>query len=238
MHNGLSSEAMTTTTTPDVYAGRDPREIPAYPPFEAAKYVGVPLSTLRSWLHGTKAFTPVISIASSTDPQLSFFNLVEAFVIAGLRRHHGMSLQRIRTSVKQLQAFAPNLVHPLADADLITFAREIFVDDAAGDFVNMTNHPGQLGLRGIIEQVSQRVEKDVTGARRLYPFTRERIAGAPRLVMIDPRVQFGRPVITGTGIPTAVIHERWKAGDSVRELAEDYDRTADEIEEALRYEAA
>jgi uncharacterized protein (DUF433 family) len=42
----------------------------------------------------------------------------------------------------------------------------------------------------------------------------------------------------GTSIPTAVLHERWKAGDSITDLAEDYDRPAAEIEEALRYEAA
>jgi uncharacterized protein (DUF433 family) len=35
-----------------------------------------------------------------------------------------------------------------------------------------------------------------------------------------------------------VLHERWKAGDSIVELAEDYDRPVAEIEEALRYEAA
>jgi uncharacterized protein (DUF433 family) len=34
------------------------------------------------------------------------------------------------------------------------------------------------------------------------------------------------------------MHERWEAGDSVAVLAEDYDRTPEEIEEALRYEAA
>jgi uncharacterized protein (DUF433 family) len=229
---------MTKSSVRDVYAGQDPREIPAYPLFEAARYVGVPVSTLRSWLHGTRHFEPIITPANAADGQLSFLNLVEAFVVAGLRRHHKMSLQRIRTSVKRLHEFAPNLTRPLADADLVTFAREIFIEDAGAELVNMTRHPGQLGIRGILEQVSQRVEKDVSGARRLYPFTRDRIVDAPRLVMIDPRVQFGRPVIAGTGIPTAVIHERWKAGDSVRELAEDYDRTADEIEEALRYEAA
>jgi uncharacterized protein (DUF433 family) len=35
-----------------------------------------------------------------------------------------------------------------------------------------------------------------------------------------------------------VIRDRWKAGDSVTSLAEDYDRPVEEIEEALRYEAA
>jgi uncharacterized protein (DUF433 family) len=64
------------------------------------------------------------------------------------------------------------------------------------------------------------------------------LENAPKLVAIDPRVSFGRPVIAGTSIPTAAPHERWKAGDTISALAEDYDRPIAEIEEALRYEAS
>ncbi len=54
--------------------------------------------------------------------------------------------------------------------------------------------------------------------------------------MIDPEVQFGRPVLAGTGIPTLVIANRYKAGESITDLARDYDRPEAEIEEAIRYE--
>ena len=47
----------------------------------------------------------------------------------------------------------------------------------------------------------------------------------------------GRPVIAGTGLATQVIFERYKAGESVRELAYDYERSDAEIEEAIRCEA-
>ena len=53
---------------------------------------------------------------------------------------------------------------------------------------------------------------------------------------MDPRVQFGRPCIAGTGIPTSIIAERYRAGDSISELAHDYGQEALTIEEALRYE--
>jgi len=52
--------------------------------------------------------------------------------------------------------------------------------------------------------------------------------------IIDPYVYFGRPVLVGTGIPTAVIADRYKAGDSVDDLANDYGRQWLEIEEATR----
>jgi len=60
----------------------------------------------------------------------------------------------------------------------------------------------------------------------------------PRYVLIDPYVAFGRPVLTGTGIPTAVIADRYKAGESIDELAEDYGQDRFHIEEAIRCELA
>jgi uncharacterized protein (DUF433 family) len=53
---------------------------------------------------------------------------------------------------------------------------------------------------------------------------------------IDPRISFGRPVLAGTGIQTTIVVERYKAGESVEELAKDYGRGRLDIEEAIRWE--
>ena len=72
---------------------------------------------------------------------------------------------------------------------------------------------------------------------RLYPFTRKRdFQEEPKAVVIDLQVCFGRPVLAGTGISTAVIAERYKAGESVDDLADEYGRQRFEIEEAIRCE--
>ena len=59
---------------------------------------------------------------------------------------------------------------------------------------------------------------------------------SPRLVVIDPRVAFGRPTLSGTGVTTLSIAERFDAGESIEALAVDYGRTRDEVEEAIRCE--
>lgn len=83
----------------------------------------------------------------------------------------------------------------------------------------------------------RRVEHDAAGlVARLYPFTRKRSLDEPKTAMIDPRIAFGRPVLVGTGIPTSVVAERYKAGESIDDLARDYGRERLEIEEALRCE--
>lgn len=219
-----------------IYGNRDPREIPAYPVFEASRYLGIPETKLRSWIGRKAGFEPVIELPPDSDGSLSFFNLVEAFVIAGLRTKHGLSLQQVRRDVEFLRSLAPASRHPLAELDLATFARQVYVDRPA-DVLNISR-PGQLGIPDVLRPVLERVEKDLRGVARIYPFTRPNPERSPRLIVIDPEVSFGRPSIVGTGIPTSVIRDRWKAGDSIPSLAEDYDRPVEEIEEALRYEAA
>ena len=147
-----------------------------------------------------------------------------------------MSLQRIRTAVAKLRRQNPRVPHPLVQLDLAVLNRALYAD-REGLLVDASRE-GHLGMRGVLELYLSRIEKDARGAARLFPFTRPELDDAPRTVAIDPRVSFGRPVIAGTSIPTAVLHERWKAGDSITSLAEDYDRPIAEIEEALRYEAA
>ena len=103
--------------------------------------------------------------------------------------------------------------------------------------------PGQLAMREILHALLRRVERDEHGlAIRLFPFSRRAsvtappLAESPKLVVIDPRVAFGRPVLVGTGVTTSAIAERFDAGESIEELAADYGRSRQEIEEALRCE--
>ena len=46
----------------------------------------------------------------------------------------------------------------------------------------------------------------------------------------------GGSVIDGTGIATAVIAARFKARESISALADEYGRSVQEIEEAIRWE--
>lgn len=92
-------------------------------------------------------------------------------------------------------------------------------------------------MRELLEVHLRQIEWDQEGvAARLFLFTGLRSREAPKVVVKDPRISFGRPVIAGTGIATAVIADRYKAGEAMEELARDYGRDRLEIEEALRCE--
>lgn len=94
---------------------------------------------------------------------------------------------------------------------------------------------GQLAMRSLLESYLTRVEHDPADrAARLYPFIRLSGSEQPRNVVIDPYVSFGKPVIAGTGLPTRVVAERFKAGDSIPLIASDYGRKEEEIDDAIR----
>jgi DNA-binding transcriptional MerR regulator len=71
---------------------RDPREIPAYTVGEAAQLVRVPVSTLKTWV----ATDGLVNLPAGRPRLLAFSHLVETFVLAAIRRGHGVSLQRVR----------------------------------------------------------------------------------------------------------------------------------------------
>jgi uncharacterized protein (DUF433 family) len=83
-----------------------------------------------------------------------------------------------------------------------------------------------------------RIERDSKGIPvRLYLITRKDVVrDQPSPVVVDPRIAFGRPVLAGPSVPTAVLADRFKAGDTLTQLAEDYDTSSQNIEEALRCE--
>ena len=82
-----------------------------------------------------------------------------------------------------------------------------------------------MEMKSIVSVYLERIDRDAHGVPvRLFPFTRTQIEQAPKHVAMDPRVQFGRPCIFGTGIPTTVMAERYCAGDSIEVLVNDYDQ--------------
>lgn len=230
----------------DLYKNTDPCQVPTYSVSEAAHYLSVPPATVRSWVAGRKYkvadgssyFEPLITLPDKNNRLLSFTNMVEVHVLAAIRRKHRIAMPNVRSAIEHLQENY-GVDHPLADVRFKTDGLSLFIDHL-GQLINVTMQ-GQTAMREILKAHLRRVEHDKKGlAVRLYPFTHVGMAdpAQPTNVVIDPRIAFGRPVLTGTGIPTSVLADRYKAGESMQELAEDYDCKRDMIEEAIRCELA
>ena len=240
---------MAFKTTETRYEADDPRLLPAYSVAEAAHYLRMPVGTLRSWVAGrlypvagsSKRSRPLIHLDDPKKQYLSFVNLVEAHVLAAIRRRHGVRLPKVRRALDYVQRQFP-VEHPFINQAFQTDGLDLFVEHY-GDLINASRE-GQHTMKEIIGVYLKRIEWDAKGLPiKLYPFTRDTQgettpASEPRVVVMNPAVSFGRPVIVGTGIPVSSIYERYRAGDSVADLAQDFRLDTSEIEEAIRCEAA
>lgn len=216
----------------------DPRALPAYTISEAAHYLSVPAATIRYWSVGRDGYAPLIEAAAQSPVLLSFFNLAELHVLAAIRREHAIRMRSVREAILYLVEHARSLTdkrHPLLSRELETDGLDLFAEQY-GQLINISR-AGQLAMRDVISAALRRIERDPDGVPvKLYPFTRAALDRTPTLVVIDPALSAGRPVIAGTGLATQVIAERYKAGESVRDLARDYGREDAEIDEAIRCE--
>jgi uncharacterized protein (DUF433 family) len=227
----------------------DLRLVPAYSLAEASHYLRINDATLRSWVVGrpypvsghVKFSRPVIHLADRQEHYLSFVNLVEAHVLMAIRRRHGVKLSKVRKALDYVQNQF-SIDRPLINQAFQTDGLDLFIE-RYGKLISASQE-GQHAMKEIIGVYLRRVEWDAKGLPiKLYPFTRNSESDAapaadPRVVVMNPTISFGRPVIDGTGIPVSSIYERYKAGDSVVDLARDFRLETGAIEEAIRCEAA
>ena len=228
----------------------EPRDIPIYSIPQAAQYLRLRKDRLRDWVGGwfskTKAgkrfFEPLIKLPHPKNfellPQskttlLSFTNLVEAHVLIAIFKATGFSRKQLSTALDYINDHlsTPKLYagreFQIKGIDLLfeRFGQQLAASDREQE------------ARQILQTYFDRIVRDEAGLLlKLYPFTKLPGADEPKTVMIDPRISFGSPVLAGTGIPTAMLAERYKAGDFIDELAEDYNCDRLQIEEGIRCE--
>ena len=220
----------------------DLREQPSYTIPEAARYLSIPVSTVRYWSVGRSSYPPLIALPPRLEKRpalLSFFNLVELHVLATIRREHTVSMPKVRRAIdflkRKFRLSPEEKKHPLLSHEMATDGLDLFVEKY-GELINISQD-GQIVLKDVLNAALRRIRRDDYQLPiKLYPFTHSKIENSPKLIVIEPGLSAGRPVINGTGLVTDIIAERYKAGESIRELAHDYSRPPKEIEEAVRYQ--
>jgi uncharacterized protein (DUF433 family) len=230
----------------------DRRDAPRYGIEEAARCLGMSAATLDSWVNGRKYptatgqkfFKPLIELAAPGN--LSFYNLVEAHILLSTRKKHMVEMPSIRRAIDYVRKTYPS-AHPLLSESFLTDGRDLFIKKIEGpkgqeQTINVSSW-GQLGLGPILDFYLRRIERDDKGwPIKLFPIRMnwpgDLKSDPPRVVVIDPAVSSGRPVVNGTGIMAEVIFGRFNTGEGIESIAADYGLTVPQIEEAIRYAPA
>lgn len=227
------------------WAAVDQREIPRYGIKEAAFYLGIPRPTLVSWVEGRyyplkdgrrRFFRPMLDLKPSS--LLSFYNLVEAHILKSTRKFYKVRMPEIRGAIDYVSRQYPS-PHPLITEQFYTDGKFLFVRKLE-ETINVSR-AGQLALGTILDMYLRRIQRDRFGLPiQLFPFPasadgKQRENASRRVVVIDPDVSSGRPVVYGTGIMTLILSGRNRAGESIGELASDYGLSKRQVEEAIHY---
>ena len=200
-------------------------------------------TTLKSWVSGRsypvtggeKHWDALIHRPSPEDSKLSFSNLIEAHVLLALRKQYQVKIRQIRTALDYAREEL-GIERILLSPELRVLPGNMFLQ-RLGELINV-GQGGQGAMPEILGAYLERIDWDFAGVpARIFPWTRADHLDAPKILSIDPRIAFGRPVVERKAIKTSTIVERFRAGESISDLAEDYDLEVFEVEEAIRYEA-
>jgi uncharacterized protein (DUF433 family) len=195
-----------------------------YDPTEAARLVRVHPDTLARWTTGKR---PLVKPAFGTF--FDFEDLVSLLIIGELWRR-GVPTGEIRLGVQAL-AHELGVDRPLAHIEapkrLATVGSAFFAH--VGEWAD-AGKGLQLAFRPMIEPVLRPLEYDTHGMAHLWrPI---------RCVTATPVVQAGTPCIETTRVPTSIIEGLVRVGEDIGDIAFDLDLELEQIEAALRFEAA
>ena len=214
---------------------------PTYSLAEAARLVNMKKWTVRRYLRGYEydyasikiKQPPVILGGISKEPYASFLDLIDLiFVREFLKR--GFFLQTIR---KALDEARERLGTP-------HFGRSVFFTSGTSEIALKLPKDGtmialltggQSVFPQIIEIFSDKLDfENATKygfASRWYP------RGMNGLIVIDPKISFGRPTIIGTGIPTGNIYDLYLGEEKkIQPVSKFFNIPSIQVQTAVQFE--
>jgi uncharacterized protein (DUF433 family) len=233
----------------DIY----PFDVPMYAPATASRIVGLSQGRVRRWLRGykfkytptgakspkQKKQSPVIQRGETTGLQYaSFLDLIEMFFVKQFidDPHLNLSLQKMRMALNEAKNHLGGH-HHFAQRRFWTSGSEIYLllekqQEQDKNMVQLLSG-GQRVFKDVIMKAAHHIDLDKTTefVDRLYPL------GNREPVVIDPRISFGAPTISGRRIETANIYDLFLGeGRNINRVCSWMDLTEHEVQAAVRYE--
>lgn len=204
--------------------------LPAYRITDAAKYVSESPQLIASW-HYRETQLGVTLPGKESGKPLSYLQLIEVAVVATFRKL-GLSLQRIRKA-RQYLAQRFNSEYPFAEFRFKTEGFHVLMDlQQVEEDTNMrlivADKAGQLAWEQMMEDRFLEFDYEYELVLKWH------LAGRQSLVMIDPRIAFGAPTVSG--LPTWILKGRYQAGESVDDIMQDFRLDKVAITDGLAFE--
>lgn len=217
---------------------------------EAARLLSLPPGRVSSWVRGYRyAWGPKERRRHGEQPavvrtdiptidgslSISFLELVELFVVKQFREK-GVPLQTVRVAWDHAaKAFSTS--HPFANQRVFTDEGRIFMalreDELWPDLLEVSSRrePFQIIAGPIFKQSFEEIEFDARTehARRWWP------RGRKGLIVLDPAIAFGAPVVPGTRVPTTII-ARYAEARAINVVADAFGLESQQVKAAVQFE--
>lgn len=196
---------------------------------ETARYLGMPESTLDTWLldQDNQPLVHALQPQRRGWPRVPFVGVIEAYVLRALRD--------LNLPMDQIRA-AADMVRQEFD-DPYALAHRRIVTDGVALFVKMGDHSyvraphEQIAFSTVLQRHLKNIDWDPAGnAERLH--LRDFPMAAD--VIIDPRFGWGAPVLGQSKVKVEDLVCLWRNGERLATIAHEYDLTEDVVEDVLR----
>jgi len=215
--------------------------VPLYTISEAARILDMRALTLETWVNGYEKHYPnrppvtgapfITRLSTGSRRSIPFVGLAEAFVVCAFRSSGG-SLHKVRRALSVLEQDV-GLDHALASRQLYLLGPDLLYDFAnrtgdrsVMDLVQL--HDGQRVFVPVVADYLKNVTYDDGGWASQLRLHQYRVAD----VRVDPHHTSGDPYFAKSGVRVEDVVSRFRAGDPIDLLAEDYDIPPEEVREA------
>ncbi len=209
---------------------------------EIAAFTQISAPQVRRWLRGYRAghqtYPPLWAseLNNSLLPQaLGFHDLLEVRVVYAFRQY-GVSLPTIRRACQHAREYFKR-PYPLTCQRFLTDGRTVFAEILAQtDETEDTRLLDMVRKQYVFEKVMRPslragIEYDAQGsAQRWFPVDRT------RRIVLDPARNFGKPILTKSGVPTETLFAAYRVEQDSRRVAAIYEAPIPDVEAAIRYE--
>ena len=221
-------------------------ETQIYNPAYVSRLINLSTGRIKRWLQGyeysyiasdsAKAVwrhkEPVIDRDDSEIPSYaSFLDLIDLLFVKQFL-NKGLSLQKIRKALTEAQALIGG--HHFAQRMFFTDGKNIYmqVRDDADSLLELLSG-GHWVISQFIKELAEQIEFDEPSgfAAKWFPL------GKTGLIVIDPKISFGRPTIIGKNISTDNIYDCYLGeNENITKVCGWLDLTRDQVTAAIKFE--
>lgn len=222
-------------------------DIPIYNPIYAGLLTGISSGRVKRWLQGyeytyvsglqnEKKFVQKGPVVHRTETDLptfaSFLDLVDLLFVKQFL-NYGISLQKIRMALNEAETIVGG--HHFAQRNFFTDGKNVYmqVKDQADALLELLSG-GHWVIAKFIKELAHKVDFDEPSgfAKRWYPF------GPDGLVVLDPKISFGKPTILGKNISTENVFDFYLGeNENTSRVCKWLNLEPGEVDAAVRFES-